>query len=129
MQKPTIEEIRAYIIEKNLNLDAEAFFYHYDAKGWKTKSGPMVRWRSSVALWGVQGWGKTSKSDHAYKKRNNTFDDVEKFKERMRDKYGDFLRGKTTPALEDLRKDPGQLKPVTWLIEEIFEQRKALGIK
>ena len=118
MTPPTIEEVRAYIVEKNYNLDAEAFFYSYEQKGWRVGKHPMKQWRSAVSLWAVNGWGKTSKSDHDYHKRNTTPDHCQK----QREIYEDHFRNKTKAALEDLRKDPGALKHVTWLMDEILRR-------
>lgn len=50
-QKPTIEEIKAYIKEKNYNVDANRFFNFYESKGWKVGKNPMVSWKASVATW------------------------------------------------------------------------------
>lgn len=127
MKKPSIEEVQAYIIEKNLNVDAQVFWLHYDAKGWKTKSGPMVRWHSSVALWGVQGWGKTGKSTSDYQKRNETAKSLKKQaaeKEQWRgSRYADYLRAKTKAALQDLLEDGGQeAQRNGWLIREIMNE-------
>ena len=119
MKKPTIAEIQAYIIEKNYNLSAEAFFYHYEQKDWLVGKAPMKKWRSAVSNWGVHGWGKTAKSDRASRKRNERPDDHQKH----RDDYEDYFKGKTRAALEDLRKDPGKLKHVTWLMDEILGMR------
>lgn len=113
---PTIKEVRAYIVEKNYNLDAEAFFYSYEQKGWKVGKYPMKRWRSAVSLWSVQGWGKTAKSDREYHKRNERPGNSQKH----RDMYEDHFKNKTRVALEDLRKDPGALKHVVWLMDEIL---------
>ena len=119
MKKPTIAEIQAYIIEKNYNLDAEAFFYHYEQKGWAVGKHPMKRWHSAVSLWAVQGWGKTGKSTSDHHRRNTKSDDHPRY----RDMYEDYFKGKTRAALEDLRKDPGKLKHVTWLMDEILGMR------
>ena len=120
MIKPTIEEIQAYIEKKNLNLDAHVFFHHYEQKGWMVGKTPMKKWHSAVALWGAQGWGKTGSSAYDYFKRNACLDN----RERQRDTYEDHFRGKTLAALRDLRKDPGALKRVTWLMDEILKERQ-----
>ena len=116
MQKPTIKEIQAYIEEKNYNLDAEAFFFHYEQKGWMVGKTPMKQWKSAVSLWAVNGWGKTAKSQKDYDKR------VRQPQNRAytRELYGDYLRSASIPKLIDLRKDPGQV-PV-WLIDEILAE-------
>lgn len=117
MTPPTIDEVQAYIIEKNVNLDADVFFHSYEQKGWMVGKHPMKSWHSAVGLWSAQGWGKTGKSDYYHHKRNTKLD----HRQKQRAEYEDHFRGKTWAALKDLRKDPGALKHVAWLMDEILE--------
>lgn len=50
-QKPTIEEIRQYCLEKGYNVDAEQFFNFYESKGWVVGKSPMKNWRAAVNTW------------------------------------------------------------------------------
>ena len=50
-QKPTIEEIRQYCLEKGYKVDAEQFFNFYESKGWLIGKSPMKNWRAAVATW------------------------------------------------------------------------------
>ena len=50
-QKPTIEQIKAYCLEAGKNIDAEAFFDFYEAKGWVVGRAPMKDWRAAVRNW------------------------------------------------------------------------------
>ena len=50
-QKPTIEEIRQYCLEKGYNVDAEQFFNFYESKGWLVGKSPMKNWRAAVCTW------------------------------------------------------------------------------
>lgn len=50
-QKPTIEEIRQYCLEKGYNVDAEQFFNFYESKGWLVGKSPMQNWRAAVCTW------------------------------------------------------------------------------
>lgn len=59
--KPTVEEIAAYIKEKNYHFDAEQFFYYYESKGWMVGSNHMKNWKAACATWEVKR-----------KKENNT---------------------------------------------------------
>jgi len=115
---PTIEEVRAYIVEKNYNLDAKAFWLSYEQKGWKVGKNKMQKWRASVSLWARMGWGKTAKSTQEFTRRNQSADDYHR---KAREDYGEFLRAKTTMALEDMSKDPGNVP--LWLIKEILKER------
>ena len=49
--KPTVEEIKAYCLERNNQIDAERFFDYYEANGWKVGRNPMKNWRASVRTW------------------------------------------------------------------------------
>ena len=49
---PTLEEVRQYIAENGYNLvDADVFYNHYEAKGWKVGKNTMKDWMASVRSW------------------------------------------------------------------------------
>lgn len=50
-QKPTIEQIRAYCKEAGKDIDPEAFFDFYEAKGWVVGRAPMKDWKAAVRNW------------------------------------------------------------------------------
>ena len=49
--KPTIDQIAAYINEKNLHFDAEGFFDYYESKGWLVGKSPMKDWKAACRTW------------------------------------------------------------------------------
>lgn len=50
--KPTIEEIKSYLEEKNYtDIDAEHFFSYYESQGWKVGKSPMKNWRMAITTW------------------------------------------------------------------------------
>ena len=49
--EPTLDEIKAYIEEKSLEVDAEQFLDHYDANGWKAGRTPMKDWKATLRNW------------------------------------------------------------------------------
>lgn len=49
--KPTIEELEAYMEERNMNNVANRFFDHYESNGWKVGKNPMKDWKASVRTW------------------------------------------------------------------------------
>ena len=49
--KPTIEEIKAHVIEKGYHFDPEAFFSFYESNGWKVGKNPMKSWQSACITW------------------------------------------------------------------------------
>lgn len=46
--KPTIEEIRAYCIERGNDVEPERFFNHYEANGWMVGKNPMRNWKAAI---------------------------------------------------------------------------------
>lgn len=50
--KPTLEELKEYIKEKNLNVDPQAFIDYYDSVGWKVGGkAPMKDWKATCRRW------------------------------------------------------------------------------
>jgi len=49
--KPTVEEIKAYCAERKNGIDAEAFFYFYESKGWLIGRNPMKSWKAAIRTW------------------------------------------------------------------------------
>ena len=50
-EKPTVEEIQAYCMERKNSVDAQTFFDFYESKGWKIGTAKMKDWRASVRNW------------------------------------------------------------------------------
>ena len=50
-QKPTIEQIENEIMEKQLNVDAERFYYYYESNGWKVGKNKMKDWKACLRTW------------------------------------------------------------------------------
>lgn len=49
---PTLEEVAAYVKERELQMDPEAFFDHFTANGWRVSGKtPMKDWRAAVRNW------------------------------------------------------------------------------
>lgn len=48
---PKLEEVRAYCLERGKGVDPEAWFNHYEAKGWIIGKAPMKDWRAAVRTW------------------------------------------------------------------------------
>ena len=49
--KPTIQEVKDYVILKGKNVDWEAFWHFYESKNWFIGKNKMVNWHSAVATW------------------------------------------------------------------------------
>lgn len=48
---PSIEEVNEYCIERNNNVNAEAFINFYESKGWLVGKSPMKDWKAAVRTW------------------------------------------------------------------------------
>lgn len=51
--KPTIEEVRTYVLDKNLNVDPEYFYDYYEANGWRVGKDTvkMKDWQATLRNW------------------------------------------------------------------------------
>lgn len=48
---PTIDEVKAYCLERGNNVDAERFIDYYTANGWKVGKNSMRNWQAAVRTW------------------------------------------------------------------------------
>ena len=49
--KPTLDEVRAYCLERQNNVDPESFIDFYESKGWKVGNQSMKDWKAAVRTW------------------------------------------------------------------------------
>lgn len=50
-KKPTLDDVKDYCIERNNNIEAEAFLDFYDSKDWKIGKNKMKDWKAAVRTW------------------------------------------------------------------------------
>ena len=50
-QKPSVDDVRAYCMERRNRVDAQSFVDFYESKGWKVGKTPMVDWKAAVRTW------------------------------------------------------------------------------
>ena len=63
-EKPTLDEIKAYIKEKQMtNVDPEYFYDHYEANGWQIGRNPMKDWKATLRNWDRNRFIKDNKKD------------------------------------------------------------------
>lgn len=48
---PSLEEVRAYCVERNNNVDAQTFIDFYSAKNWMIGKTKMSDWKAAVRTW------------------------------------------------------------------------------
>lgn len=53
MQRPSLEEVRAYCIERMNAIDPETFLAFYNANGWVQGTGrkPIKDWKACMITW------------------------------------------------------------------------------
>lgn len=67
---PTLDEVTAYIGEKNLHIDPARFWNYYESNGWKVGKNPMKNWKAACNSWNTKdnpkpGAGKAASFDPA----------------------------------------------------------------
>ena len=53
---PTLEEVRAYCLERNNGVDAERFIDYYTSNGWQVGKNKMKDWKAAVRTWERNGY-------------------------------------------------------------------------
>ena len=48
---PTLEEVKSYILEKGIEIDAERFVAYYESNGWMVGRNKMKSWKSATVTW------------------------------------------------------------------------------
>lgn len=60
--KPKISEVEDYCLERNNNLDAEAFINFYESKGWMVGKNKMKNWKAAIITWEKKNYKKPTMS-------------------------------------------------------------------
>ena len=55
--KPTLDEVKAYCVERKNNVDPQHFIDYYESNGWKVGKNPMKDWKAAVRTWERNGYG------------------------------------------------------------------------
>lgn len=70
---PSYEEVKAYIDEKRLNVDAKKFFDYYEAGDWHDGNGKAVKsWKQKCLTWDKHDTGSHSYKEQPKAKSNNS---------------------------------------------------------
>ena len=56
--KPKLSEVKDYCLERNNNIDAEAFIDFYESKGWMVGKNKMKDWKAAVRTWEKKNYNK-----------------------------------------------------------------------
>ena len=60
---PSREEVQAYCIERNNNVDAERFIDYYTSNGWMVGKNHMKDWKSAVRTWEKNGYSNKAQQN------------------------------------------------------------------
>lgn len=63
---PTLEEVKAYCLERNNGIDPQAFIDYYAARGWKLGKDTMKDWKAAVRTWENRRKGDSPKRGTSY---------------------------------------------------------------
>ena len=58
--KPTLDEIKEFIVTNNYNVDHDRFFNYYESNGWMIGKNKMKNWKATIRNW----QGKEKKVDY-----------------------------------------------------------------
>jgi len=50
-KRPTLEEVKVFALENQMECDPEEFFDYYSANGWKVGKSPMKDWKAALRNW------------------------------------------------------------------------------
>lgn len=88
--EPTVEELEAFIKENKYQVNAQAFWNFYDAKGWVVGKTKMVSWQSAVRSWATRDLQTPSDKrsepipDYTSDRAPMTSEEIDELKERLR---------------------------------------------
>ena len=71
-QKPTIEEIEKYCVERKNGVNATKFFNYYEANGWKVGKNSMKNWKAAVRTWEQNNYDKGGVNNATTNTNNQT---------------------------------------------------------
>lgn len=77
---PSVEEVKAYILEQGYKVDADRFVDFYASKNWMVGKNKMKDWKAAVRNWArqdVSGYrSDTNSKIHNYNERKYDFDEL-----------------------------------------------------
>lgn len=78
--KPTVEEVKAYCVERKNNVNADKFIDFYESKGWLIGKNPMKDWKACVRTWEKTSNSSPPKPSNAYiNPSQSEYDDLSGF--------------------------------------------------
>lgn len=81
---PSVEEVKAYCLERGNGIDPESFVNFYASKGWLVGKNKMKDWKACVRTWEGRNSNKPADIEPVYSVATNLEYDEERFNELMR---------------------------------------------
>lgn len=86
---PTLEEVKAYCIERKNNVDYQKWYDFYESKGWFVGKNKMKNWKAAVRTWESKGSKQVTKSNNKFtqfEQRNYSATDYESLERKLMDR-------------------------------------------
>lgn len=64
-QKPSLENIADYCLQRKNRVDAQRFYNHYESNGWLVGRNKMKDWKAAVHTWENSPYNKSQVYDHS----------------------------------------------------------------
>lgn len=116
---PRLEEVKFYATQIKAKSDPEAFFDHFVANGWKTRSGPLKDWQAAFRNWERNNYKFSGGGNNANGRREtkaeaiarNNQEVIERFKRDRDARNGATISGKSE------RSGPEDLEQGDWTLQ------------
>lgn len=72
---PTLEEIKAYCLERKNNVDSDKFLDFYESKGWMVGKNKMKSWKASIRTWEKNKQGSSAQNSPIKTRLNHDSDE------------------------------------------------------
>lgn len=93
---PTLEEVKAYCIERKNSVDPEEFIDHYVSNGWLVGKNMMKDWKAAVRTWEKKNFGQ-DKNVSSEKKDKPSYD-LDKI---LKFNHEELMSGRMAARLEE----------------------------
>lgn len=75
---PTVEEVKAYCLERKNNVNAEKFIDYYTSNGWQVGKNKMKDWKAAVRTWEKNNYSEKNNNNENAKKSRYDYEALSK---------------------------------------------------
>lgn len=102
-QPPSLDEVRAYIQEKNFQVNPEGWTAHYEANGWMVGKNKMKDWKAAIRTWQHNGYGQGTRKPATHERIQANTEEAKPFSReeliRQKEALLEQYRGRKEPRL------------------------------